>query len=252
MKKVYWALVCALLGLANTPMHAAIIIDEDFESYADTAAFQAVWGSTGAGVLDAASGNPGKSVSHAGGANNTLSFATINPTSTTHLRLTGQMFDDGAAATKRISIGLRDAAGSNIIEMGFYNAPTYYDARVVLFASGNPNWVTFPNLASPPNLLTTPVQGWHTFAVEISDTTVDFTLDLGSDGTIDGAMSIAAAAGAGGFNQLRLGGPSGITSTGGTMYDNLRLETIAVPEPASAGFCALLGTLCMFRRRRSA
>ncbi len=253
MLRFTFSLALAWLGLCIAPLSAAVIINEDFETYANTAAFQVAWGAAGAGTLDTSAGNPGHTIVHPGGADNTRSFTAFSPTATEHLRLTGQMFDDVTSANKRISIGLRDAAGRNIIEMGFYNAPAHYAARIVLFGSGDPNptWVAFPNLASPPAVLATPVAGWHTFSVEISDTTVDFSLDLGSDGTIDSTMNFAAVAQASGFNQLRIGGPSGVSSTPtGANFDNLRLETISVPEPTSAGVCALLGCLCMIRRRR--
>lgn len=251
MLRFSFSLAFAWLGLCIAPLSAAVVIQDDFESYADTAAFQVVWGNAGLGTLATAAGNPGQSAAHPGGADNTQSFTTFNPTATEHLRLTGQMFDDATSANKRISIGLRNGAGANILEMGFYNAPSHYAARVVLFASGDPSpsWVAFKDGGGAA--LASPVAGWHTFSVEISDSTVDFSLDLGSDGSIDSTLSFAAVAGATGFNQLRIGGPSGVSSTfGGANFDNLVLETITVPEPTSAGVCALLGCLCMVRRRR--
>ena len=248
----------AWLGLCMAPLTAAVVFEDNFESYADTAALTAVW--TGNGNLSLSnSGNPGKSASNSGVATtnptnsnvNVVNFGPFNPTATEHLRLTGQMFDDGTSSNERMSIGLRHDSGPNIIEMGFYNSPVYYAARVISFQSGNPNWVVFPNLAAPPALLTTPVAGWHTFTVEISNDTVDFTLDLGSDGTIDSTQSFNSVATAAGFNQVRIGGPSGFSSPGGpASFDNIRLETIAVPEPTSAGLCVLLGGMFMIRRRR--
>ncbi|MCA9180821.1 MAG: PEP-CTERM sorting domain-containing protein, partial [Planctomycetales bacterium] len=214
---------------------------------------QVVWGNTGLGSLDTAAGNPGQSADHPGGTDNIRSFTAFSPTATEHLRLTGQMFDDASSANKRMSIGLRNSNSTNIIEMGFYNSPAHYAARVVLFASGNPSpsWVAFPNLTPPPAVLSTPVAGWHTFSVEISDTTVDFSLDLGSDGTIDSTMNFTSTAGPSGFNELRIGGPSSLSSAGGgAKFDNLLLETVSVPEPTSAGLCVLLGCLGLVRRRR--
>ena len=252
MIRFTFSLAVAWLGLWIAPLSAGVVyIDENFDTYADTAAMQAVWGNAGLGTLDTGAGNPGQSAAHPGGADNTRSFTAFNPTATDHLRLTGQIYDDATSANKRMSIGLRNSSGANIIEMGFYNSPVFYAARVVLFQSGNPSWVAFPNPAAPPAVLTTPVKGWHTFSVEISNNTVDFSLDLGSDGTIDSTQHFDSVAGATGFNQLRIGGPSGVSSPGGpAKFDNLKLETISVPEPASAVVCALLGCLFMVRRRR--
>ncbi len=248
MLKFSFSLASAWLGLCIAPAVAGmVIIDENFDDYADNAAFQAVWGNAGAGSLNAGLGNPGQSASHGGGVVNSQSFAALVPTATEHVRLTGQIFDDALSSNKRLSIGLRNTSGANIIELGFYNGGSHYVGRVVNFdGSGvNPSWVAFPGLTSPQN-------GWHTFSVEISDNTVDFSLDIGSDGTIDSTMSYASVATSAGFNNLRFGGPSNLSSAGGgANFDNLRLETISVPEPTSAGLCVLLGGLCMVRRRRS-
>ena len=252
MLRFAFSLAFAWLGLCIAPLTAAVVFEDNFESYANTAAFQAVWGAVGVGTLDNAAGNPGQSAAHAGGTDNTVGFTAFSPTATEHLRLTGQIFDDGTPG-KRMSIGLRNDNSSNIIEMGFYNAPVHFASRVVLFQSGNPaapGWVAFANNAAPPVVFSAPVVGWHTFSVEISNNTVDFSLDIGSDGTIDSTQSYGAVAFGAGFNQLRIGGPSGVSSAGPAKFDNLRLETIAVPEPTSAGVCALLGGLFMIRRRR--
>lgn len=246
MLRFSFSLAFAWLGLCIAPLSAGVVlIQEDFEGYANTAAFQAVWGNAGLGTLDTAAGNPGQSAAHPGGADNTRTFTTFNPTATEHLRLTGQIYDDGTSSNKRMSIGLRNTVNSeNIIELGFYNGGSHYVARAVNFVGTNPNWTAFPGSGSP-------VVGWHTYSVEISDTTVAFSLDLGSNGSIDSTQSFTIAATAAGFSQLRIGGPSNLSSAGGgAKFDNLRLETITVPEPTSAGVCALLGCLCMVRRRR--
>ncbi len=242
----------AWLGLCMAPLTAAVVFEDNFESYADTAAFQAVWGNAGLGTLDTVAGNPGQSAAHPGGTVNSRSFTPFTPTATEHLRLTGQIFDDGLNNTKRLSIGLRNGA-ANIIEMGLYTPVPYYSARVINFSSTppstNPNWVAFKDAGGSP--LTQQVAGWHTFTVEIGDATVDFSLDLNSNGSIDSTLSFVSTATSVGFNNLRFGGPSDATSGGGgAKFDNLRLETIAVPEPTSAGVCALLGGLFMIRRRR--
>ena len=240
----------AITGVAT----AAPIVDEDFESYANDAAMQAVWAG-GLGTLDTGFGNGGQSMVHPGGTDSILSFATVNPDNANPLVLTGQIYDDAGSANERLTIGLRDAAATNLIEMGHYNgiASAFYAFRVILFdgSGANPNWVAFENIVddSGASIANAPVEGWHTYTVTIGADSVDFTLDLNSDGNINATASVAAVAGAGGFNSIRLGGPSNLSSPGGGgNFDNIVLET--VPEPGSLALLGL-GGLAMLRRRRA-
>ncbi len=248
----------SIAGLAT----AAPIIDEDFESYADTTAMNAVWANGGTATLDTAFGNPGQSMFHpgtagsfTGGNTNVFSFSTVNPSDANPLFLTGMIYDDGTSGNERVSIGLRDNAGSNLIEMGHYNqiANAFYCYRVILFdgSGANPSWVAFDNIVddSGSAIGNSSVEGWHTYTVTVGANSVDFTLDLNSDGNINATASVAAVAGAGGFNAIRLGGPSDLSSAGGgAHFDNILLET--VPEPGSLALLGL-GGLAVLRRRRA-
>ena len=134
---------------------------------------------------------------------------------------------------------------------------TGYAYRIVLFESFggellvNPNWQYFE---LPQDLdRTTDAddlvnigdigEGWHTYTAEISPTEITLTLDLFRDGfvntrDIDGNIIPSATpgpdaeqtwqitTGAAGFNSLRIGGPSGLSSAGpGFMaFDNLLLQ----------------------------
>jgi hypothetical protein len=94
--------------------------------------------------------------------------------------------------------------------------------------------------------------GWHTYTATVTPTTVTFTIDLFRDGLrntsvtpdevsgirpgapgLDAEVTWEVSAGAVGFNSLRLGGPSGLSSAGsGAMgFDNLLLQL----QPAAIG-----------------
>jgi hypothetical protein len=88
-------------------------------------------------------------------------------------------------------------------------------------------------------------QGWHTYTATITPTTVTFTIDLFRDGLrntsitpdevtgerpgapgVDAAATWEISTTAAGYNSLRLGGPSGLSSAGsGPMaFDNILLQ----------------------------
>ena len=237
------------------------IVDEDFESYADTAALGGVW-SLGDGTLDTGLGNPGNSLSHpgtggsfTGGNTNSLSFPAVYPGAGETLIFKADIYDDGGSNNERNTAGLRTAAGANIIEMGHYNDPSHYAIRTVLFGGGSSgSWLAFPNIVDDggtPIAPETPVQGWHTYTASITDSDVTFTLDLNGDGNINSTLNVPIFQnGANEFNIIRLGGPSDLSSTnGGANFDNVSLELI--PEPGTA-VLAGLGALGLAARRRRA
>lgn len=238
---------------------AATIFSDDFESYTDTADLGTVW-NLGDGTLDTANGNPGQSLDHpatsgsfTGGNTNTVSFADVYPGPGEKLILQADIYDDGLNENKRTTIGLRDAAGANIIEMGMYNNPNHYAIRTSLFSStpaSDNAWVDFPG-APTFNGNPVAVEGWHRFRAEITDSSAVFSLDLQSDGSVDATYTATIFQNPNGFafNQIRLGGPSDFSSTGGGVkFDNISLTL--VPEPAT-GLLALLAmapAACLRRR----
>ncbi|MEQ9453059.1 MAG: PEP-CTERM sorting domain-containing protein [Phycisphaeraceae bacterium] len=247
--------------LMTTGLASASIVNEDFESYADTAGLGGVW-SLGDGTLDTGFGNPGQSMSHPGtggsftGANtNSLSFGSVYPGAGEVLVFSADIYDDAANANRRNTAGLRAAAGANIIEMGMYNSPSHYAIRTVLFGAGSDgSWVAFDNMVDDAGdpLVNAPVQGWHTFRAEITDSQVVFTLDLNGDGNINGTHVASIVQNAAfGFDIVRLGGPSDLSSStnGGVSFDNVLVEV--VPEPGTAAL-ALAGLSALGLRRRSA
>jgi hypothetical protein len=99
-------------------------------------------------------------------------------------------------------------------------------------------------------------KGWHRYTATITPTTVTFTIDLFRDGLkntskdpvtpggddrpgtpgVDATMTFPIAPTAAGFNALRIGGPSGLSSAGpgATGFDNVVLKLIDVVTPPSS------------------
>ncbi len=248
MTKTILGLGCAAAMMIATNAQGAVVFQDDFESYADTAAMQAVWGAAGLGTLDAALGNPGQSMAHPGGTDNIVTIPVTQASASNPLVYTAQIYDDGSSANKRITAGLRFSGVANLIEMGMYNNPSHYAVRAVL---PGPSWVAFSNMVDDLGqpIQNAPVVGWHTFQMVHDGTNATFTIDLNSDGNINGTAVLAASWNAAGVDQIRLGGPSNLSSAGGgANFDNIKLEV--VPEPASLGLMGLGGLALLSRKRR--
>ncbi len=167
-----------LVGVANLACsQTVVLVDEDFESYADTAALNVVWGpANSAGQLvddtftefltfdDIFDGIPqnvgsrafpsgGQGVAHTG--SNVFEYLpTLNggspllPTPTQNIVLQGDIFDTGNLGNKRMTIGLRSNSFQNFIELGHYNTESSEIAnRTSLFPTTvdnpNPGWQFF-------------------------------------------------------------------------------------------------------------
>jgi len=241
----------AILGTAGSALlsvaSAQVIINETFESYANTLAMQATWVGT-LGTLDPSFGNLGQSAFHPGGTVNSFTGFSIAPSGTQYIKLSADIYDDATSANKRITVGLRTGADP-LFEMGMYNSPSHYSTRVLNF-SGSPNWVAIPAQGSFVNA---PVAGWHHWTAEIYNDHTTVSLDLFGDGILDATYTTAGPASANPFTDLRFGGPSNLSSAGGgAWFDNIRLEVVQVPEPSSLTLGVIgLGLLAWRRRQTS-
>ncbi len=268
MRKIALGLGCAaLLGTAGTSWAAlGVVVSENFESYADTAAMSAVWAGFDGVLMNEIDDDQdltpevtgiGNFAFHPGGSVNTLNLASpIFATSEEWIRLKVDIYDNATNLdpffplipdNKRMSLGLRSTTPANLIELGMFNNPTHFAYRAALFQSvnstPNPNWQAWDmgtepvgaNPAAPVNRFRG--GAWYTYQVTIKPDSLVFEFDLDFDGTFDfSAEHFDIIPTAAGFNQLRFGSPSGIASSGGGVtFDNILLEIIAADAPALDG-----------------
>ena len=239
-------ILTASLLVAPFLSKAQVIVNETFESYANTPAMQANWGSSGAGQLVSTNGNTGNSGYHPGGAVNTWigSSFSLTPDASINIRLRADIFDDGGGLDRN-TIGLRNGANP-LFEMGHYNSfASHYTVRLLSLYGGTGAWTAFPTVTRQTN-------AWHRYEAFFTLTNVTLTLDLGADGSIDSTLEFVGAPSANPFVDLRFGGPSGVSSAGPIWVDNILLETVPVPEPSTVALGCIggLSLLVMAWRRR--
>ena len=261
-KSILGSFALILGGFLSTVQASSIIVSENFDSYANTAAMTAVWGG-GVGTLDTTlSYSPNNSARHAGGTVNsyTPGIGTVTPTATENVVLSAKIYDDALVANDRITVGLRTGAAP-LFEMGRFNAfntPAtgvhVYGIRGLVLGNGitSPNWTAFTIAGNPiPSNA-----GWHTYVATFSIVNgLNITLDLDSDGSIDSTLQFTGdgTSAFGNFTSLRFGGPSNVSSVGGPAnFDDIRLEYVdVIPEPASVLLAGLLSVAlgCVRTRR---
>jgi hypothetical protein len=275
LSKTFTAIgACTLASLGLTMnSSAATLLEDNFDSYADQAAFQAAW-PAGGGTITSGTLSATLSLS----ASNSINFAATpatqrndrsftesgNPSALNVIRFSIDFFDTSAAASPYRQIaslidGAPTASGQ-LISLGMNNNQTsansggnYYMARILGY--------TVPTTADPDGGPAESVggagaffklndygvglrsTGWHNLAVEITDAEFKFFVD----GLL--AETVANTATLRSYDSVRLG--SGITSTTAANLDNVSVVTNPVPEPGTAALGFLGGLLLLRRRRRS-
>jgi len=243
-------LVLGCFTASAAPALAVDFVNETFESYANTAAMQAVWGNTGVGILEtdpllAFDGN--NNAFHPGGAvNSRTDFGTVDATVTDNLILEAVIFDPGSGVDNdRVTVGLRGGPFP-LFEMGRWNNDAHYAIRANTMGNGigtavdttgattggGGGWLNFEVENELMELVPLPSEtGWHTYKAIFSITGgLTVTIDLQSDGSIDSTLQIDGdgTTAFGGFSDLRFGGPSNVSSTDFAAFDNIRLYSEAV------------------------
>ncbi len=242
-----------------------VLFSENFESYNNTTDMQTVWTPYWeAGVFvtqidDDVNGTPevaGKFAYHPGGGYDYINLpSSVVPTDYQWLRLSVDIYDNDTSldpyaplspAVKRATLGMRNSTvGENILELGMYAATAHYAYRAILFddPGAEPNWDAWDLGTEQVDGQTLPVNrfrgaGWIRYTVTIAPTMLVFDIDLGRDGKIDGSITYTSGVTttANGYDQIRFGGPSGVTSAGGGVtYDNILLEYISAANPPPPG-----------------
>jgi hypothetical protein len=288
--RIFTRLCAAALALAGLTSagNAAVVFSDNFDGYADQAAYQAAWpvvGTQPSTTLSSAQSVSApnsvlvpSSTTTATSPRNQRTFAETGSVSLTQQVVWSfDFFDDApTAAPYRQHANLQDGAtvvtNGQLIAMGMNNNQSatnsggqYYMGRILGY--------TVPTTADPDggpaesvggasaffklNDFTAPHRsaGWHNLKVIVStdDATLG-TLDYAFyvDNVLAERVSNIANSGTGPVNPswdlIRVG--SGVSSPQLAYYDNFNVEV--VPEPASLGLIGLSGIALLARRRRRA
>ena len=200
---------------------SVVVINEDFESYTNTAALQKVWtGGTAQLLVDVPGG--GQAALHDGSTMNKHGGFVVQPDATHNVVLTVDFYDFATNADKRVTVSLNNSSPDNL-SMGI-NGGSSYAIRAGGF-SATTNWIPFHRNQKP-------IAGWHRFQAVMAVSNITATLDFNADGKIDRRLNIPLTAAAPKFTQLRFGGLTGRPSIGGpVLVDNIRLEMVPFDPP---------------------
>lgn len=266
MKKttILKSFLCAgVAGGIAVSAHAQVLLQDNFDSYADQAAFEAVWTtvSSNAMTLDSSlSASSPNSVTQ--GAGTQSSYQAFTSTSGNILDVTFDLYDPAATNEGRSYLALQSRTGdlysdglNQLIAFGRYNnvsGGTYYYGRVA-FGSGIVLGDGASDLTSSWFLLggasaTTSI-GWHEMRLlgmpDADNPTTHMKLEFYVDGDLAGSVANVANQD---YNLLVLGSNLTSSAAGGASFDNVSV----IPEPST--YAAIFGGLALvgafvYRRR---
>jgi hypothetical protein len=259
--------VAAALAAAvcSPALFAQQVIVFDTFDYADQAALEQNWtmGTTPSPsplTLNTTEGNPSPSVNNPGTSTAvnrwTGSTFSLTPTDENPIRLTADIFSDGAAGTVT-TVGLRTGANP-LYEMGLYRifdnvrtsdntsealspTGTGFGTRTIALGQDLPgqDWVKFGDYYT----------GAARFEATFTTFGVTTRVDLGIDGSWDVSFTEIGTTPTGAFTDLRIHAPATTgAGTSGAIVDNVRLEV--VPEPSTFALFGLGGLAFALLRRR--
>lgn len=253
MKKLPFVAILACSALAPIASQAQVLVNDNFDGYADQAAFVTAWPVVGATPSGALEGTNFVSASRAvyyglTAQRNERSFTESGvATATTAISFSFDFYDSSAALSPyRQYANLQDGAAptstGQLISMGLNNNLTsgaeggnFYMARILGY-----NASAYFKLNDNPALLRT--TGWHNLSVVIGNVDFKFYVDGFLAETVPQTGLTLRS-----YELVRLG--SGLSSTGETAFDNVRIEVIQVPEPTALSL-AMLGAGALFASRR--
>jgi hypothetical protein len=266
--KLFILVVAALLtaplfvqaGAIAPPAGATPVFSDDFESYANDAAFKAVWNG-------AANPAPSLDIGYGlGGGNAVLSygdnvaqrnFAPVGLSDAAPITAEVDYWDFDTSVGRN-TLGLRNAGMTTLFEIGEYGTldPDPDVAGSVCVAGygfrtlyvGGPVGDAQGWIALTPNRIasTDPAVGYHHFKLVVGSSYATASVRLSNGNVYSKTVALTSTVGDT-LDNVRIGGPSGVVSLGGADYDNVQVYT--TPEPASMILLAVGGLLL---RRRAA
>lgn len=249
---------------------ANVIINDNFDGYANQAAFEAVWipsGTSGSLVSDVSYSAANSIRNPASGTRrNDLTFSAstatdIIATNANPLVWSYRFYDDpanivlagntlgrtygqllgrnsGGTLNQLLSIGLQNSnapKASNGVTSTTAELRQYYHVRIAF--SPGPNWIVLDNLAPRS-------AGWHEMKAVIGSTQVQYFIN----GVSAGTWNYASSEGAVRWYQARIG--SGLSTLAASNFDDYRLEVVPEPSTLALSAVGVMGVLA-YRRRHS-
>jgi hypothetical protein len=194
------------------------VVEDNFESYRNTAAFKKFW-PEGTGVLITNAPGGGKAVKHGGARFNRHGDFKITPDESHNVVLSADFYDFATNIDRRVTLSLTNDAG-DLLAIGLVGASPYVVKAVGYTAATN--WIAFVRRQIP-------VSGWHHFQATLSMSNVTAFIDLHADGTVDKRLTIPLTKPPPIFTDVCIGGhTSGAGWHSPVLVDNVKVQMVPV------------------------